>query len=103
MNDKEGIYYCEPVFRPPSEAYSLLIQLTEGCTFKCDFCVFYTCCLFFISYCVAKKVPFLYAQHSDILSCLGVLWPLTLPKERCIVHDDKGVYIVNHSGIGGGE
>lgn len=35
----EKIYYCQPVFRPPSEAYSLLIQLTEGCTFKCDFCV----------------------------------------------------------------
>ncbi|TFG24809.1 MAG: radical SAM protein [Promethearchaeota archaeon] len=33
------MYYCQPVFRPPSEAYSLLIQLTEGCTFKCDFCV----------------------------------------------------------------
>ena len=37
MRDK--IYYCEPVFRPPSEGYSLLIQLTEGCTFKCDFCI----------------------------------------------------------------
>jgi radical SAM superfamily enzyme YgiQ (UPF0313 family) len=36
---REEIYYCQPVFRPPSEAYSLLIQLTEGCTFKCDFCM----------------------------------------------------------------
>ncbi|MFW9989399.1 MAG: radical SAM protein [Candidatus Odinarchaeota archaeon] len=35
----EEIYYCYPVFRPPSERNSLLIQLTEGCTFKCDFCV----------------------------------------------------------------
>jgi radical SAM superfamily enzyme YgiQ (UPF0313 family) len=33
------IYYCEPVFRPPSEAYSLLIQVTEGCTFNCSFCI----------------------------------------------------------------
>ncbi len=33
------IYYKEPVFRPPSEGRSLLIQATEGCTFKCAFCV----------------------------------------------------------------
>ncbi len=33
------IYYCKPVFRPPSEARSLLIQLTEGCTYQCDFCM----------------------------------------------------------------
>ncbi|TFG17828.1 MAG: radical SAM protein [Promethearchaeota archaeon] len=39
MTSHQSIYYCEPVFRPPSEANSLLIQLTEGCTFKCDFCV----------------------------------------------------------------
>jgi len=39
MTNKERIYYCEPVFRPPSEHNSLLIQLTEGCTFKCDFCM----------------------------------------------------------------
>jgi radical SAM superfamily enzyme YgiQ (UPF0313 family) len=39
MKSKEEIYYKAPVFRPPSEAYSLLIQLTEGCTFSCDFCV----------------------------------------------------------------
>jgi radical SAM superfamily enzyme YgiQ (UPF0313 family) len=39
MLKKDNIYYCHPVFRPPSEAHSLLIQLTEGCTYKCDFCV----------------------------------------------------------------
>ena len=39
MKKIERIYYCEPVFRPPSEHSSLLIQLTEGCTFKCDFCM----------------------------------------------------------------
>ncbi len=32
-------YYKEPVFRPPSEAGSLLIQATEGCTHKCTFCI----------------------------------------------------------------
>jgi len=39
MSSQEIIYYCNPVFRPPSEGNSLLIQLTEGCTFKCDFCM----------------------------------------------------------------
>ena len=39
MNNQDKIYYCNPVFRPPSEHNSLLIQLTEGCTFKCDFCM----------------------------------------------------------------
>lgn len=39
MVSNQSIYYCHPVFRPPSEGNSLLIQLTEGCTYRCDFCV----------------------------------------------------------------
>ena len=39
MVGNQSIYYCYPVFRPPSEGNSLLIQLTEGCTYHCDFCV----------------------------------------------------------------
>ena len=32
-------YYKQPVFRPPSEGRSLLIQATEGCTHKCTYCI----------------------------------------------------------------
>ena len=39
MLKRKEIYYCKPVFRPPSEGKSLLIQVTEGCNFKCDFCM----------------------------------------------------------------
>ncbi len=37
------INYDEPLFRPPSEANSLIIQLTKGCSHnKCAFCEMYT-------------------------------------------------------------
>ncbi len=37
------IQYDEPVFRPPAEAYSAIIQATIGCSWnKCAFCEMYT-------------------------------------------------------------
>ena len=37
------INYDEPLFRPPSEARSLIIQITLGCSWnKCSFCEMYT-------------------------------------------------------------
>ena len=37
------IRYVEPVFRPPSEAQSLILPVTEGCSWnKCRFCEMYT-------------------------------------------------------------
>lgn len=37
------INYHEPLFRPPSEAYSLILQVTLGCSWnKCSFCEMYT-------------------------------------------------------------
>src|SRR5690554_6953466 len=37
------IDYIEPVFRPPSEAHSLILPVTNGCSWnKCIFCDMYT-------------------------------------------------------------
>lgn len=37
------INYVEPVFRPPSEAHSLILPVTNGCSWnKCTFCEMYT-------------------------------------------------------------
>ncbi|MFA8435806.1 MAG: radical SAM protein [Marinifilaceae bacterium] len=37
------IHYDEPLFRPPSEAYSLILQVTLGCAWnQCAFCEMYS-------------------------------------------------------------
>jgi radical SAM superfamily enzyme YgiQ (UPF0313 family) len=37
------MHYIEPLFRPPSEARSLILQVTNGCSWnKCTFCEMYT-------------------------------------------------------------
>ena len=43
MFNTPPIRYVEPVFRPPSEAQSLILPLTDGCSWnQCTFCEMYT-------------------------------------------------------------
>jgi radical SAM superfamily enzyme YgiQ (UPF0313 family) len=43
MHQALPIRYVEPVFRPPSEAHSLILPVTDGCSWnKCSFCEMYT-------------------------------------------------------------
>ena len=43
MNHAFPIRYIEPVFRPPSEADSLILPVTNGCSWnKCTYCEMYT-------------------------------------------------------------
>jgi radical SAM superfamily enzyme YgiQ (UPF0313 family) len=43
MNQDFPIRYINPVFRPPSEAQSLILPVTNGCSWnKCSYCEMYT-------------------------------------------------------------
>lgn len=43
MSAEFPIDYIEPVFRPPSEAHSLILPVTNGCSWNgCSFCEMYT-------------------------------------------------------------
>lgn len=43
MHPAIPVSYIEPVFRPPSEAHSLILPVTNGCSWnKCTFCDMYT-------------------------------------------------------------
>ena len=43
MHPAIPIRYIAPVFRPPSEAQSLILPVTNGCSWnKCTYCEMYT-------------------------------------------------------------
>ena len=43
MHEKIPIRYINPVYRPPSEAQSLILPVTDGCSWnKCTYCEMYT-------------------------------------------------------------
>ncbi len=57
------IRYVEPVFRPPSEAESLILPITDGCSWnKCTFCEMYT----------APQKKFLARSEDEVLESIRV-------------------------------
>jgi radical SAM superfamily enzyme YgiQ (UPF0313 family) len=57
------IRYVEPVFRPPSEAESLILPVTDGCSWnKCTFCEMYT----------APQKKFLARSEDEVLESIRV-------------------------------
>jgi len=56
------IRYVEPVFRPPSEARSLILPVTEGCSWnRCTFCDMYT----------APQKKFRARDEAEVMAMIG--------------------------------
>lgn len=59
FDDSFPIQYIDPVYRPPSEARSLILPVTNGCSWnKCSFCEMYT----------DEDKQFFARKESDVLS-----------------------------------
>ena len=70
--------YVEPVFRPPSEAYSLILQVTNGCSWNnCTFCEMYT----------QPQKRFRFKQHDEIEKELAGIVKSGLPVRRIFLAD----------------
>lgn len=70
--------YVEPVFRPPSEARSLILQVTNGCSWnRCTFCEMYT----------APQKKFRLKPQSDIEQELAAVAGNGLPVRRIFLAD----------------
>ena len=70
--------YIEPLFRPPSEARSLILQVTNGCSWnRCTFCEMYT----------APQKKFSVKPQSDIESELQQVAASGYPVRRVFLAD----------------
>ncbi len=70
--------YVEPVFRPPSEARSLILQVTNGCSWnRCTFCEMYT----------APQKRFRFKTQVDIDNDLAGIARAALPVRRVFLAD----------------
>ena len=72
------MHYVEPVFRPPSEARSLILQVTNGCSWnRCTFCEMYT----------QPQKRFRFKPQDDIDSELARVAASGLPVRRIFLAD----------------
>lgn len=70
--------YIEPLFRPPSEADSLILQVTNGCSWnQCTFCEMYT----------APQKKFKPKSLPDIRKELQNIVPMGIPFRRVFLAD----------------
>jgi len=70
--------YTEPVFRPPSEARSLILQVTNGCSWnRCTFCEMYT----------LPQKKFALKPMADIEAELAAIADAGLPVRRVFLAD----------------
>lgn len=70
--------YVEPVFRPPSEAHSLILQVTIGCSWNhCTFCEMYT----------QPQKAFRFKQQAQIEQELAAIAEMGVPVRRIFLAD----------------
>ncbi len=70
--------YIEPVFRPPSEARSLILQITNGCSWNnCTFCEMYT----------QEQKKFRPTSTDKVLEDIEIAAKSTIPFEKVFLAD----------------
>lgn len=78
------IQYIEPVFRPPSEARSLILPVTNGCSWnQCTFCEMYT----------APQKKFHTRTQAEIEEDLRRVAALNLPVRRIFLADGDAMVL----------
>ena len=79
------IRYVEPVFRPPSEAESLILPITDGCSWnKCTFCEMYT----------APQKKFLARSEDEVLESIRVTGQRYGSDIRCVFLADGDAQVL---------
>jgi len=76
--------YIEPVFRPPSEAHSLILQVTNGCSWNnCSFCEMYT----------QEQKKFRARKEEDIFQDILKASRLVMPFEKVFLADGDAMVL----------